>query len=369
MKGNPFYFGSAAAMLAGCYILSKALALEPGRLGKLLVLMGVVQLYEWMLVGAGVFLVSAKRGPRDGLTLLVLESVFLLDATLLANECATVDLRAGTFAAAVTLGMAVAKLWYVAERLPKVLSSRAALLLGAPVALVLAMPVVAAHLASLRALNPVALYACSWAMLALPLLRRAQLAELRKDGRKEGNVWTALPTISVVGHLMAVAWVHDVTFAPALFAPLLLGFAFTREEESWYHSLTLTLVAALLSAGQAETLGFYAWGTTVTPVRLVFLVAGVGLAVIGWERRSRGLLATGAAMATLGVLGDEGVKTIVSAATRAVTQAVRFLYDVAPKGAVGWGVLAVVSAFVLLAIGLRRSLEDVAPARHQKEGQ
>jgi hypothetical protein len=367
MKGNPFYFGSAAAMLAGCYILSKALALEPGHLGKLLVLMVVVQLYEWVLVGAGVFLVSAKRAPRDGLTLLVLESVFLLDATLLANECATVDPRAGTFAAAITLAMAVAKLWYVAQRVPRVLSGRTAVLLGAPVALVLALPVVAVHLASVRALNPVTLYACSWTMLALPFLRKAQLAELRRDGGDQGKVWTALPTISVVGHLMAVAWVHDVSFAPALFAPLVLGFAFTWEGE-WYHSITLGLAAALISAGQAETLGFDVWGTTVTPVRLALFVAGLGLAVIAWQRRSRWIFASGAALATLGVLGDEGVRTIASAVARAITETLRFLYDLAPKGAVVWGVLAVVSAFVLLAIGLRRSLEDVAPARHQKEG-
>ena len=46
MKKNPFYGMSAAAMLLGCYLINHALELEPGRLGKLLVLMGVLQVYE-----------------------------------------------------------------------------------------------------------------------------------------------------------------------------------------------------------------------------------------------------------------------------------------------------------------------------------
>ena len=56
MKKNPFYGISAAAMLLGCYLLNHALELEPGRLGKLLVLMGVLQVYEGLLIALGVFL-------------------------------------------------------------------------------------------------------------------------------------------------------------------------------------------------------------------------------------------------------------------------------------------------------------------------
>ncbi len=82
MKKNPFYGMSAGAMLFGCYMVNHALRLEPGHVGKLLTLMGVLQVYEALLLGLGAHLVVTRRAPRDGLTVLMLGTLFLLDATL-----------------------------------------------------------------------------------------------------------------------------------------------------------------------------------------------------------------------------------------------------------------------------------------------
>jgi hypothetical protein len=369
MKGNPFYFGSAAAMLAGCYILSQALALEPGHVAKLLVLMGVVQVYECLLVKAGLFLVTTKRAPKDGLTLLALESVFLLDATLLANECATADLWTGTIAALVTLALAGVKLMLVAREAPHVLSSRTSLYLILNVGLALALPVVAAHLASVRLLSPASLYACSWVMLALPFLRRAQLAELGRNPSVAERVWAVVPMASVLGHFLAVAWVHDVPFQPALIAPLLLGFAFAKADGSWRELVTFTAAALLVSVAQFDALGFQVFGVPVAPPQLVLVAAGIGLSTVAWRRGSRALLASAGGLTTLGLLGDQGLRSVLSAAGDLLGQAFRLLADLAPSAAVAWGILVVISAFVLLALGLRRSLEKPAPVNSQKEGQ
>ena len=78
MKSNPFYALSASAMLLGCWLLSEALHLQAGQLGGLLTPHPVLQLYEGLLVGLGSFLVRTGRAPRDGVTVLVLESVFLM---------------------------------------------------------------------------------------------------------------------------------------------------------------------------------------------------------------------------------------------------------------------------------------------------
>src|ERR1700674_4510991 len=43
---HPFYLLSALCMLAGCYTLSHVLALEPGEIGKLLVLLATLNVYE-----------------------------------------------------------------------------------------------------------------------------------------------------------------------------------------------------------------------------------------------------------------------------------------------------------------------------------
>ena len=103
MKSNPFYALSASAMLLGCFMLSRALELEAGKLRGLLVLILVLQLYELLLVGFGTFLVRSGRAPRDGLVVLAIGSVFLLNATGLSAECVTADRRVGAF---VTLAIA-----------------------------------------------------------------------------------------------------------------------------------------------------------------------------------------------------------------------------------------------------------------------
>jgi hypothetical protein len=150
IKSNPFYALSASAMLLGCWLLSEALELQAGQLQGLLVLMFVLQLYEGLLVGFGAFLVRSKRAPRDGLVVLVIESLFLLDATLLATECVTTDTAVGTFVAVTSAALAVLKLWWVRRAAPDLLTQKAAVILGAHAALILAAPVAAAHLAGAR---------------------------------------------------------------------------------------------------------------------------------------------------------------------------------------------------------------------------
>ena len=112
-QSNPFYAASASAMLLGCWLLSEALHLQAGQLKGLLLLMLVLQVYEALLVGLGAYLVRSKRAPRDGLVVLMIESVFLMDSTLLSAECVTTDLRAGTLAAITAAALAVLKLQWV----------------------------------------------------------------------------------------------------------------------------------------------------------------------------------------------------------------------------------------------------------------
>jgi hypothetical protein len=83
----------------------------------------------------------------------------------------------------------------------------------------------------------------------------------------------------------------------------------------------------------------------------------------------RALLASAGGLTILGLLGDQGLRSVLSAAGDLLGQAFRLLADLAPSAAVAWGILVVISAFVLLALGLRRSLEKPAPVNSQKEGQ
>ena len=88
---NPFYLLSALCMLAGCYGFVDSLKITAGQSGALLLLMGILQLYEFLLVGIAWFLISHHRAERDGRILLLLELIFLVDATYLNAELVAVD--------------------------------------------------------------------------------------------------------------------------------------------------------------------------------------------------------------------------------------------------------------------------------------
>ena len=121
-RNTVVYSLSACAMLLGCWLLSKALQLQAGQLLGLLTLMFVLQLYEGLLVGLGAFLVRSGRAPHDGLVVLAIESIFLMDATLLSAECVSADLVAGTLVAFATAVLVVLKLVWVRWAAPELLS-------------------------------------------------------------------------------------------------------------------------------------------------------------------------------------------------------------------------------------------------------
>ena len=362
MKSNPFYALSASAMLLGCWLLSEALHLQAGQLGGLLLLMGVLQLYEGLLIGLGTLLVRTGRAPRDGVTVLVLETVFLMDAPLLAAECVTADARVGTVVAALLSVLAVAKLGWVRRAAPGLLSPRAALLLGVLAAFVLAVPVLAAHLAGARAFGPVALYGLWWATLALP---GAQQALHRETQAAAGTfrahaTWTWVPAALALLHLWAVGYIHAIDFQSAFLAPLLLGLAATAGREQLARKVALPGLAVLLSLGQRASLGFALPGmgeTLVSPVRLALLAVGMTWAYLAWRDRERWLVVLAAGSGVAALLGAS-----VSRLSGMVGRLLRLVDSLLPRDAFGWGVLTVIAAFVLLAAGARRSL-DAGPRR------
>jgi hypothetical protein len=363
MKSNPFYALSASAMLLGCWLLSEALHLQAGQLGGLLTLMAVLQLYEGLLVGLGTRLVRSGRAPRDGVSVLVLESIFLVDAPLLAAECVTADARVGTMVALVLAALAAAKLAWVRRAAPGVLSEPAALLLGAQAVFVLALPVAAAHLAWARAFGPLALYAMGWTTLALPLAQRWLLEETRPQvpaaAARAHGVWTWVPAAMVLVHLWAVGYIHAIDFRPAFLAPFFLGLAVASRRGQVVRQVAVPGIAVLLSVGQAGALGFRlpgAQGVLVSP--LVLALAGVALAwaYLAWRDRERWLVVLALGSAAAGALGTSAIRL-----SELIGRLLRLVEFALPRDAFGGGLLAVIAAFVLLGAGARRSLKRPGP--------
>jgi hypothetical protein len=357
MRSNPFYALSACAMMLGCWLLSEALHLQAGQLGGLLVLVAVLQLYEGLLVGLGTFLVRTGRAPRDGVVVLVLESVFLADATLLAAECVTADARVGTGVVVGLAALAVAKLAWVRRAAPGVLSSGAAVLLGAHAVFVLALPAAAAHLAWLRVLGPIALYGLWWSTAALPLAQRALHTKTLSDGAAASRwhaVWTWTPGAMVLLHLWAVGYIHSVDFQPAFLAPLLLGLAVMARPEQLARQVALPGLAALVSLGQQSALAGHAFGVDallVSPFRLAVLGIAATWAYLAWRDRQRWLAVLAVSCVAAGVGGS-----LLSAGSALFGRALACLGPLLPRDTFGWGLLTVVAAFAFLAAGVRRSL-------------
>ena len=107
---NPFYLLSALSMLLGCFALSRHLTLVPGQWMPLVILMGVLQVYEFLLLGLALYL--NRRGPAraDAASLFLLGLAFLVDVTYLNAELAAAHPWVAPWVALALLVLAAVKL-------------------------------------------------------------------------------------------------------------------------------------------------------------------------------------------------------------------------------------------------------------------
>jgi hypothetical protein len=355
IQSNPFYAASASAMLLGCWLLSQALALQAGQLRGLLVLMLVLQVYEALLVGLGAYLVRSRRAPRDGLVVLVIESVFLMDATLLAAECVTTDLGVGSLVATTTAALAAVKLHWVRRAAPDLLSRKVAWVLGLHTLVILALPVAAAHLASARLLSPGVLYGVWWLTAALPAVQRLLRDETQPvaaEATRAHALWSWMPCGLVLLHLWSVGYIHSLDFRATFLTPVLLGLAVAAPRGRLARQLMLPGIAVLLSLGNDPDLAvrvFGAGGLSVSPLRLALVGVGMASAYLAWRDRDPWLVALAGGSGVIGLLG--------STTLRLVDALVRTLASAVPRDSFSWGALALIAAFTLLGAGARRSLQ------------
>src|SRR6266480_7437534 len=94
---NPCYLLSGAFMLLGCWLLNFALYTKAGDIQKLLLLLLIINLYEFLLIALGLTLIKHPAFKRDGRILLALEALFLVDVTFINGIISTIDFRIGLF--------------------------------------------------------------------------------------------------------------------------------------------------------------------------------------------------------------------------------------------------------------------------------
>ena len=375
---NPFYFLSACCMLLGCFVLNDALDWSPMPQDNLLILILTLNVYEGALITLGLFLVS--RGlVRDGVFLLVLESLFLADVGFLNSELFTSDVRLGLIVNAILFWLGAVKIGIVFAGLGLRLRSGLFVFAVVQLGVLFAVPGLFADVASRRYgdLPPFTIYGAWWAVGLVPVLYAVLV---RTDGLgpvhlRVVRALLVLPLVSLGAHLCVANWVYGVTFELANVAPLLLGLTVLagRYDPSVATlasrmRLQLTVpLAAIVAAmiGYSEELLVDPHGLALSPLRLTLAAAAL-VYLDGWWMHRHPYFLWCAALSFGAALVGPTVRSVASSASDFGSFLSEYLHGLAPKTPAQWGVVSVAASFVLLAIGAVFSL--ARGARRVREG-
>ena len=375
---NPFYLLSACCMLLGIFVLNDSLDWSPLPQDNLLVLIATLNVYELALVCLAVVLL--RRGLlRDGMFLLLLEAFFLADAGFLNMEIFTTDPVTGLIVNGFLFGLAVVKVAFVFAATGLRVTGGLFTFVIAQLALLFAIPGVFSEIASNRAGNlpMLAVTGAWWAAGLVPVLYvlLVRMTPLGGVPRRVAKVFVALPFVSLMAHLCLANWVHKVTFHPSNVAPLLLGFAVWVGRYDWHVStlawrmrmhLALPFAAVALAAiafpskWQSPDLTFDVLGLTFSPLRLTLLGAAAVYAD-GFVLHRHVYFLIGA----IGCFLASGLGPSVKEMNRNTASFFEYWLEsigkLIPRTASAWGVVSVIGAFVLLAMGAGLSLLKETP--------
>ena len=383
VRHNPFYLLSAMCMLAGCLSLTNSLSWTSIGLGRLLALIVTLNVYEAILLGLGLFLLARRGVVRDGLVLLFLEALFLVDAAFLNVEVFAVDLHVGIATNAVVFALAVAKLGLVYLGLG-LRADRTFWFVLLQLTLLFLMPgVFAARTRQLDGWLPPALaYGAWWAVGVVAALSAVMLRPRDADDRHllspthhwVGTVirrtFVALPFVSLLVHLVMLHWVYNARVHAAYLSPVLLGLAVALGQASASRLLKRSDIA-LLRAGLPALALFLSFDA---PYRLHFMPLGPGsrlvvtpvlLALAGaylvyvylYFFRYAAYFIAGGALAMVTYAFGPTASQVATGTQNTAQWVIDLVRRVIPKTTAGWGVTAVGAAFAFLGIGAYISLK------------
>jgi hypothetical protein len=375
---NPFFLISALCMFAGVRVILSALDAAPGRLPPLLWSIAALNAYEALVIGLGLFLIVRRRQYRDGWMLLSIEALFLLDLTNLNAELFTAHFRAGIYVNLLCWLLAVVKVTVVCRTLKLRLTTPefayAALQLAGIFMMAGIFKQIAKHGVHEGTLSTLTLYGAWWlagGMLVLATLLLRKPSERRTDSPMSalpGRLYILLPFVSLLVHLCGANRVYALHFHPANVAPVLLGAAvlLTRWRGDFGRSFLvgsqamLAGMAVLISVPFPPELLVHAGAHVFSPLR-VTLTASAGVLAVGFFQSWQLIAAQMAAAALMAAaLGNSPVE--MQHHSVAMGKAlVAFLKRLIPETQMHWGIVAVVSSFVMLGIGALVSLRKHPP--------
>ncbi|MBI3986246.1 MAG: hypothetical protein HY343_04975 [Lentisphaerae bacterium] len=373
-ESSLLYLCSALLMLLGCYLVELALKPNPGNLGKMLVIMGVLNVYEFCLIGIGLWLVRGRRILPAGRLLLLLAIVFLVDSTFFNTACIAADPSVGGLLGTGVLSLAAIKVGLMAYCLRIRFSATDFALSAATLLVLLGMPGVFEWLLVNRCAPdgkiPEMAIAVGWWVCGLllasfpPRLNDARLSDINRSNGVAETVRDALivvPFLSVVVHLLLGNAQYQRPFHVCFIAPVLFGtsaylarIAHARGGKLKAELVGLVALGVVFSIYSPETLVAQWWGFGISPFRLALIAAALDCVLFLVLFRAW-VFAAIAALGFLVAATGHTVEASWDTAIRVLKGVARFL----PKTLFHWGILAMAAAFILLALGvvttLRRS--------------
>ena len=376
---NPFYLLSAASMLLACLLLSNTTTWSPIAARKLVMLIVTLNVYELLLVGLGLYLITRRNHLRDGVMLLVLEAVFLADVGFLNSELYTESLQAGLVVNGVLLAVGLLKLVAIFRTLGLPLVSAAFALTTTTLVTLLGHAALFRWISAGHSgrLPDGVMYAAWWGLAGLhaayALITRwapqhafgGTRAGVRERGL--GHVFVSLMLVSLAAHFGTSHWIYSCPFQAPDVSPVLIGLAvltasvggslFANHRDLKVLSALLPIAAVLTAQAPSPRLTAAMQSVGITTVQLTLVAAYLALVYAFALRRFVRFAAIGVAAAAVYVFGPTWatVQQWASVAGDAITRAGQWLAAatdrVTPRSQGAWGTIALAAAFVMLAIG------------------
>ena len=381
-RHNPFYLLSAMCMLAGCLSLTNSLSWTSIGLGRLLALVVTLNVYEGLLLGLGLYLLARRGVMRDGIVLLFLEAMFLVDAAFLNVEVFAVDVQVGLITNAVVYLLALAKLFIVFKALGLRLDRTFGFVLLQVTTLFL-LPGTFAVLSrdGDGSLPPRVVYAAWWAVAALGAVSVMMVGPRDDDDRhlmspshyRAGTLirrtLVVLPVVSLLTHLVVLHWVYDARLFAAYVSPVLLALAVVlggafpaklpNRAKLALLRAGLPVVAVLMSMDAPNVLRLAPLGGSsdmvVSPLMLSFATAYLVYIYLYFSRYAVPFLA-GSALAFMAYAFGPSPSQVAAGTKQGAGWGLSLIGRLVPSTTAGWGVTAVFAAFAFLGIGAAISL-------------
>jgi hypothetical protein len=361
-------------MMSGCLTLTNSLSYSPLRASQLLALVLTLNAYELLLVGLGLYLIVRRGVRRDGMFLLLIEAAFLVDMAFLNAEVYSIRPALGLLVNLLVFSLAVVKLTAIFRVLH--FSTRDGLLpfILAELFILFSIPGIFAQAALGHdgRLSPWLMYA-AWSLLGmLPaayifVVRQRPLLTIRSGNLVRDvltRVLVIVPIISIIVHLSTANWVYKLHFNLANIAPFLigLGFAIGHYDNHLYTyarrvraQLLLPALAVALSLSYPDTLVYVMTGPDWSPLRLALVAAGI-VYLEGLRFHRHMIFAYAAAFCAIAFGMGPSVDDMQQNITVTAEHTQTWLERLTPRTGQQWGVLSVITSFLLLGIGFIVSL-------------